>query len=410
MTLRILSDRPTLAAEQPNTRQIAVRITAPAASKAEQTPLSIAFALDRSSSMTGQRIRLSRLAIRKAARLLGPTDSTALTTFSSHAQTIMELRQVTELTKEDLRNRLSMVDAKGGTNLFAGWFQASQELAEAQGQIARVLLLSDGHTNRGVCDHAHIAEEVANAARRGIRTSVFGVGSDYDDDLLQAVSAAGQGNFYYASSEAQIPEFMEQEINESRQISARSVSLEFELPPGVVATTFNEWPIVVRGRVAVIRLPDLVANQVLEVGLNLEFPAWANQEKKRIGVTLKTDADVMATAELVYETGNDADQPQDDELAEIIANLRLHETTRAAVRLHRAGRRAHAADLFEEFAAELGQNGIATEGLDELFRLASRRANHMRENFGEKERKSLSHSSTMGLRSRSESSRPRRDD
>lgn len=409
MTLRILSDRHTLAAEQPNTRPIVMRITAPSVAKsAEQTPICIAFALDTSGSMNGHRIELSRLAIQNACGFLGAQDSAALSTFSEHAQTIMPLRKTDDIGKEILGHRLSITEAGGTTNLFAGWVYASDELLEAKGEIARVILLTDGHANRGECQVGVICESVARAASRGIRTSVFGVGEDYDDDLLQAVSAAGHGNFYYVSTDEEIPEFMAQELKETREISARSVTLEFELPPGVELQELNEWAVRVDGNFATMPLPDLVSNQVLEIGLRLKFQAMADQERIRIGVKLKSAEGLLGHDELVYEVGDDSNQAINEELVKIIANLRFQQATREAVREHRAGRRGKAGRLLDQLCLDLRKEGIDEERFPEIFESISKQAERMRKEFSEKERKTISHSATMSIRTRTPSSSPRR--
>ena len=409
MTLRILSDRPTLAAERSNSRQIVVRLTAPSAPEsAKETPICLGFALDTSGPMEGKRIKLSRLAIQNACDRLGNTDSAALVTFSEHAQTIMSLRKTNEVGKEILGHRLSITAADGPTNLFAGWVYACDEVLEANGEIARVILLTDGHANRGECRVGVICESVARAANRGIRTSVFGVGENYDDDLLQALSAAGHGNFYYVSTDEEIPEFMAQELKESREISARSVTLEFELPPGVELQELNEWAVRVEGNLATMPLPDLVSNQVLEIGLRLKFHAMADQEKIRIGVKLKSAEGLLGHDELVYEVGDDSNQPINEELVKIIANLRFQQATRDAVREHRAGRRGKAGRLLEQLCLDLRKEGIDDERFPEIFELISKQAERMRKEFGEKERKTISHSATMSIRTRTPSSSPRR--
>jgi len=66
----------------------------------------------------------------------------------------------------------------GCTALFDGWRAGATEVAEHLDPVAmnRVLLLFDGQANEG-------------HARRGISTSAFGLGDDFDEDLMGAMAS-----------------------------------------------------------------------------------------------------------------------------------------------------------------------------------------------------------------------------
>ncbi|MEZ4458341.1 MAG: VWA domain-containing protein [bacterium] len=85
--------------------------------------------IDCSGSMSGNRIRLARLAVLKALKLLGPEDSAALTTFSHNGNTIRPLTQVDEAGSMALRNGLQHTMPDGATNLFEGWELAAKALS-----------------------------------------------------------------------------------------------------------------------------------------------------------------------------------------------------------------------------------------------------------------------------------------
>lgn len=413
MKLEILHDRTTLAPEQPNVRDVVARICASKTSSLTESPtINIAFALDSSSSMRGDRIRLAQLAILKAIKLLRDDDRAALVTFADEASTLVGLTTVDDIGRQTLRDGIRRTQITRGTNLYAGWLHAAYELKEraSAGEISRVFLLSDGQANCGRINHAKISDGVMSFSRRGVRTSVVGVGEDYDDDLLQTLSAAGYGNFYFASEPEGLTDIVTQEIAESRQIAEQDVRLEIELPAGCQVEPLGDWPITSNDRTASVTVPDLVSEQVLDVGLRVKFPPLADNERIRVGFRVQSLQTAPSNIDLVYQTGDDSNQPYDDELAAIVGNLRVHQTTRTAVRLHREGQHDQASELFEVLAQDLRAQDVQLDAFDDLLSIVDMRSQDMRHSMQEIERKALSHTSTMSVRARSRDSKPRRKD
>ncbi|MFM7752893.1 MAG: vWA domain-containing protein, partial [Cyanobium sp.] len=90
---------------------------------------------------------------------------------------------------------INTIHSGRSTALFDGWLAGATEVAkqlDPQG-LNRVLLLSDGQANQGLTDAAAIAAKVKGLTQRGISTSAFGLGSGFDEDLMGAVAAAGDG-------------------------------------------------------------------------------------------------------------------------------------------------------------------------------------------------------------------------
>ena len=50
---------------------------------------------------------------------------------------------------------------------------------------------------------------------RGVSTTTFGVGDDFDEVLLQAMAAAGGGHFYYIATAAAIRDLVTSEVGET---------------------------------------------------------------------------------------------------------------------------------------------------------------------------------------------------
>ena len=82
--------------------------------------------------------------------------------------------------------------------LHAGWNQGV-ELLSPHGktpEIKRIVLLTDGQANVGETNPTVIANHVEKARAQGLSTSTYGVGSQFNEMLLERMARAGGGNFF----------------------------------------------------------------------------------------------------------------------------------------------------------------------------------------------------------------------
>lgn len=84
-----------------------------------------------------------------------------------------------------VRGAISRIHAGGNANLHGGWLDGASSLGEAAGSgLKRVILLSDGGANEGVVDSDEIAKQCAEWAAKGITTSTYGLGNNFNEDLM----------------------------------------------------------------------------------------------------------------------------------------------------------------------------------------------------------------------------------
>ena len=92
--------------------------------------------------------------------------------------------------------------------------------------MKRVLLLTDGLANQGVVDPGELAATAARLRTEGVTTSTFGVGADFDEELLARLATQGGGHFYFIEQARQIPDFFASELGEALEVTARDVVFE----------------------------------------------------------------------------------------------------------------------------------------------------------------------------------------
>ena len=154
-----------------NQRYLWVHLEVPRRSDpAARQPLDISLVLDRSGSMAGEKIALARQAAINAVRLLRETDRCALVVYDNEVDLVAPARTV-DATHRDLISRaLNRVDARGSTDLFGGWTRGAEQIGdESAERLRRVLILTDGLANVGLCEPAEIVRHVRELNLRGRR-------------------------------------------------------------------------------------------------------------------------------------------------------------------------------------------------------------------------------------------------
>lgn len=176
---------------------------------------------------TNTKLALVKEAALKAISLLGEMDTVSIVTFSSDVKVVA--KNIPAKNTEELKLIINSLYASGCTDMFEGWRQSALAVAEGlkDGGINRVLLLTDGETNQGITDPDTIVSNIKALSLKGISTSAFGVGDGYNEDLLQSIADAGDGNFYYMKDPEHFEQMFCDEFNSIMTICGRNVRLSF---------------------------------------------------------------------------------------------------------------------------------------------------------------------------------------
>ncbi len=273
--------RPAVASDQATSLDLLVTITPPPqsqeAQESQRPPLNLALVIDRSGSMSGSKLSHARKAARFLASELTARDRLAIVSFDDEIKVVIPSQPVRD--PQPLIAAINTIESGGLTALFDGWLAGAMQVAEHLNPSAlnRVLLLSDGHANQGLTDQAEIAEKVAGLSQRGVSTSAFGLGLDFDEDLMGAIATAGDGTLAHIESPQQLKDLYASELQGLATTIGRKVSLGVRAKNGAeVVDVLNDLPVTDYGN---HQLPSLRLGQELNVAVRLQLPAWsANQE------------------------------------------------------------------------------------------------------------------------------------
>ncbi|HXG89469.1 MAG TPA: VWA domain-containing protein [Vicinamibacterales bacterium] len=271
--MHIQTDRALIPAHSPAVRHLTVTITAPAAQPhgPERPAVNVALVLDRSGSMDGRKIQMARSAVAHAIKLLHARDNLTVVVYDNLVDAIVESAPATKEAKHAALALLAKVEARGATNLSGGWFKGAEEVARGRNDIKRVLLLTDGLANEGIVDPAALADAAARFRADGVSTSTFGVGADFDEELLSRRATEGGGHFYFIEKPKQIADFLASELGETLEIVARDAVFDLTCGSGVEATVLNGFPVETAGGRVRVKLGDLVANQEITLAIAISW-------------------------------------------------------------------------------------------------------------------------------------------
>jgi hypothetical protein len=275
--LRVRTDRRYIRAHGRSERFLLVDVVAPTVApdpSRRRPPVNLGFVLDRSGSMGGQnKIGLARQAVLEAIHRLDAPDRFAAVVYDNEVDVVLSSVVASPEARQLAKDRLRTVDARGSTDLHGGWLTGCDQVAgslQPEG-VNRVLLLTDGLANVGITDHDELIRRAYDLRRRGVTTSTFGVGTDFDEALLQGMADSGGGHFYFIGDVAQMRDHITSEVGETLEVVAREVVLELTLPESVRVEALSPFRVEQRGGRVFVYLGDMVSGQVLSIALRLTF-------------------------------------------------------------------------------------------------------------------------------------------
>ncbi len=273
-------------------------IVAPTAPEGTPRPrVDIAFVLDRSGSMAGQKFSLARKAIEQAIQTLCSDDTFSVVIYDNRIEVVQPACAATRDAKRRAVSRLRQVSPRGTTNLSEGWLVGCGQVAEhlTSSRIGRCLVLTDGLANVGITDPSTLAHHATQLRSRGVSTSTFGVGADFDEVLLGQMADAGGGAFRFIEHPEQIPSLIANELGDTLEIVARNVTLDVHVEPEVRIRPIGPYPWVNTDTGIQVALPDLVSDQELEIPLEVRLDRGPAGETTAMRLTL-TDRDSVLDA------------------------------------------------------------------------------------------------------------------
>jgi Ca-activated chloride channel homolog len=238
----------------------------------ERLPLNLAVVIDRSGSMEGEKLAHAKQACITLVDNLGPQDKLSLVVYDSDVR-VLRRSDEGPVDKEAVKRLVRSLHAGSATNLSGGMLQGYAEAARFKDSryVHRVLLMSDGLANNGITEPERLQAIVRTRFQEdGIALSAFGIGADFNEDLMTALAENGRGNYWFIDQADRMPGIFQQELDGLLSVVAQNTRLSLQLPPGLAVEQVYGAEHTVQGDALVFAMNDLRSGEERQVVLVLK--------------------------------------------------------------------------------------------------------------------------------------------
>jgi Ca-activated chloride channel family protein len=329
--------------------------------------------IDRSGSMGGGRLEMVKNTILDTLARLNRDDYLSVVTFDDDAIVDVPLTKIANLDLRAVRNTIAALQTGGSTNLERGYrFGLAQAANSPEGVEATLMLLSDGHANAGVVDPEALGQLAAAATEHFVTTTTLGIGSGYDERILDAMADSGTGNHIAALELPEAVAGLQAEIDDLLMKTMTDVRVRIEL-----AQTFMGEPNNIRkvrhlrkfrfsGDVAEVELGDLSSGEEKNVVFDLTLKPLAGVgPSKQHGFFVGWEYTNAITGEKVHgrehievelvDPQDWVEPVRDEDIVAELKSIRLQDVRDRALALYQAGREQEADELLRAAGEELQQ-------------------------------------------------------
>jgi Ca-activated chloride channel family protein len=357
-------------------RQLEIAIAAVSEGKKERLPLNLCLVLDRSGSMEGKPLSTVKQAAIALIEKLNPGDRISVVAFDHQAKVIVTNQEISNLTQ--IKNQIQSLKADGGTAIDEGLKLGMEEIAKGKTRrVSQILLLTDGENEHG--DNDRCLKLARLASECNITLNTLGFGSNWNQDVLEAIADSANGSLSYIEAPEQAVNEFSRLFTRMESVGLTNAYLLLELNPQVrlaelkpiaqIAPDTIELPLIQEEGKVAVRLGDLMAQERIVLA-NLYVGQLAPGTQTMAKVQVRYDDPALNATGLYSETipveveVQTAYQPQPNpEVQKSILTLAKYRQTQLAEAKLQQGDTGAAATMLQtaaKTALQLGDRTAAT--------------------------------------------------
>ncbi len=221
--------QPVMLAGQKNKAHSRVSLFGEKAQAAGPRPdATVCIAIDRSGSMTGEKIVAARDGAKSALAKLRDSDYVSIVAYDHLVEVVVPARHASD--RAAIEAGIARLQPRGDTGLFAGVVKCAEEVRKfaSKNRVNRIILLSDGMANVGPSSPSELGTLGANLAAEGISVATIGLGASYNEDLMVELAVRSDGSHAFAQNAGELVGFLDQELGAVTAIVARDVEVKIE--------------------------------------------------------------------------------------------------------------------------------------------------------------------------------------
>jgi Ca-activated chloride channel homolog len=194
----------------------------------KRQPQNLVVVLDRSGSMSGDRIAAARKALSELVENLDEKDRLGVVLFDDKVDILFDSTKMTEGAKTEIKSLIASIEARGSTDIDSGLkrgYEMAAKYAGKPGVSDRVMLFTDAMPNVGATEKDHFEGLAKKFGEKNIGTTFFGVGIDFGYSLAALMSSVKGANFVFLES----PEKLEKVFHEDFDFLVTPIAYDFNL-------------------------------------------------------------------------------------------------------------------------------------------------------------------------------------
>lgn len=225
----------------PNIYTLGLAVRGRSVTSASRRNVNLGYAIDRSGSMAAEgRMEYLKRGLLRSLSELKNGDIVHLTLFDTTACNLAQNFVVGRDSMDRLENMIQRIQPRGSTNLYEGLTQAYRavDVTYQPAYSNRVVLVTDALANEGVTDEQLISMVGQNYDARKVRLSGVGVGSEFNDSLIDRLTERGKGAYVFLGSEAEVDAVFGTRFASLVETVANDVHFKLSLPPSLAMNVF----------------------------------------------------------------------------------------------------------------------------------------------------------------------------
>jgi Ca-activated chloride channel family protein len=202
----------------------------------ERPAANLVFLIDVSGSMqTPDKLPLLKNAFRLLTDQLTARDRVSMVVYAGSSGVVLEPTAGDQ--KFRIREAIDRLEAGGSTNGAEG-VERAYALARSsfiENGVNRVVLATDGDFNVGVVNFEALVDMAERERESGVALTTLGFGQgNYNDELLERLADAGNGNYAYVDTLSEARKVLVSELSSTLFTIAKDVKIQVEFNPAAV--------------------------------------------------------------------------------------------------------------------------------------------------------------------------------
>ncbi len=342
----------------------------------KRQPLDLAIVIDRSGSMSGDKIASVKVAALELLKRLQEEDRVTLISYSHFVTVHATDVHVNEAGRELMKQEILSIRADGMTALGPAMVQALDILARGRTgevRLSHCMLLSDGLANTGEKSPDILGNRASASFGRGVSLSTLGVGLDYNEDLMTHLADQGGGQYHFIKDNQMVASVLSDEFKGLMATVAREMDLEIIPAAGIQVTEVFGYPLTRESGQVGVRIGSLRASQTRDIVLSMKGRVDGPGEVE-VGSFKLTFKDVLKdglatewSGVLRVKTSGDQVAVRESEMTEVtvrLAEVQGAQEMEVAARAVDKGDFAQAQVVLEKSIATLREQAVATPSED----------------------------------------------